>query len=159
MPSQADAVARQLEQQVANACKALILEIDANLRAATPVDTGHARASWVPSIGNPSAAEPQAASSAEHDTGVGLVLRYQLKDGDLWVSNNAPYITLLNLGHSNQAPAGFFEVAIDQAQQTIQARYDGLHIDITLQGAGTFSDFAGGRAAENLAEAYSPFRD
>lgn len=159
MPSQADAVRAALEQQVANACKALILEIDANLRQATPVDTGHARASWVPSIGNPSAAEPQAASSAEHDTGVGMVLRYRLEDGELWISNNAPYIAQLNLGSSTKAPAGFFEVAIDQAQQTIQARYDGLRIDITTQGVGTFSDFAGGRAAENLAEAYSPFRD
>lgn len=156
MGAQSDKVAANLSAQVGKALKSLILEIDANLRKATPVDTGHARASWVPSIGSPSSAEPSGKSSSEHDTGVASVLRYKLGDGDLYVSNNAPYINQLNLGHSKQAPVGFVEAAIDQAQATIQQRYSGLAIDIATAGAGTFSDDAGGAAAENLAEAYSP---
>lgn len=153
---QAKAIAAALERETAKAIKALILEIDANLRKATPVDTGHARASWVPSIGSPSSAEPSGKSSSEHEAGVASVLRYKLGDGDLYVSNNVPYIHQLNLGHSKQAPVGFVEAAIDQAQATIQQRYSGLAIDIATRGAGTFSDDAGGAAAENLAEAYSP---
>jgi hypothetical protein len=94
--------------------------------------------------------------SSEHGAGVAAVLSYKLADGALYESNNAPYINQLNLGHSNQAPVGFVETAIDQALAKIQARYDGIKLDITTSGAGTFSDAAGGGAAENLAEAYSP---
>jgi hypothetical protein len=155
--AEVDAIVARLKQEAANAAKALILEIDANLRKATPVDTGHARASWVPSVGTPSSAEPSGRSDSEHEAGIGAVLRFRLEDNELYETNNAPYINQLNLGNSKQAPAGFVEAAIDQAQQTIQQRYDGLQIDVTSTGGGTFSDQAGGEAAANLAEAYSPF--
>lgn len=156
MGAQSKRIGDRLRAELGNVVKALILEIDANLRKATPVDTGHARASWVPSIGAPATAEPSGRSDADHATGVAAVLGFKLADGALYESNNAPYVQQLNLGGSRQAPVGFVEVAIDQALATIQSRYDGLQLDVTTSGAGSFSDAAGGAAAGNIAEAYSP---
>lgn len=162
MGKQADAIGNALSAQVAKATKTLILEIDANLRAApsaggTPVDTGHARSNWIPSIGAPATDVVTSEDAGPHDAGVAAVLAFKLGQGALYESNNAPYITALDLGHSHQAPAGFVESAVDRASATVQQRYDSLQIDVTTQGAGTFADAAGGAAAANLGAAYSPF--
>lgn len=151
-----------LRRKAAKAGTALILEIDANLRRSpdrggTPVKTGHARASWVPSVGEPHEGEPIGSSSSDHDAGVAALIAYKLEDGPLWLSNNCGYIQFLNLGLSDQQVVGFIEAAIDRGYATVQQRYDGMEIEIRTTGAGTFSDFAGGAAAENLASAYSPF--
>ncbi len=155
MPSQATSIVAALSRKTAKACKALILEIDANLREATPVDTGHARANWVPSIGAPAVGE---GGESAHAAGVAALLAYKLDQGDLFVTNNVPYIQQLDLGSSKQAPVGFVEVALDQAQATINSKY-ATQFNISTQGAGTFSDDAGGYAAENMASYYSPFGD
>jgi hypothetical protein len=147
---QADALTAALQREVETACKALVLQIDRNLRATTPVLTGHARASWIPSVGSPSSDEPAGDDGSAHEAGVASVLSYRLDLGDLYVSNNAPYIQILNLGTSTQAPAGFIEAAIDAAQTTINAKYEssGIRIDATSG--------ISAQGAANLAEAYSP---
>jgi len=160
--AQVEAIMADLRRHAAKAGVALILEIDANLRQSpdrggTPVLTGHARASWVPSAGEPYAGEPTGANNGSHDAGVATLLRYSLEDGDLWLSNNAPYILFLNLGRSDQQVAGFIEACVDRGYATVQQRYDGLQIEVRTHGVGTFVDSAGGAAAENLASAYSPF--
>ncbi len=51
MGAAADKLQAKLESLIERACKALILEINRELRKSgtgTPVDTGHARASWIP---------------------------------------------------------------------------------------------------------------
>jgi hypothetical protein len=53
-------------------------EIDANLRAATPVDTGRAHANWARSVDSPVLAEVQ--SAAAHDSGVAAALGAKLTD-------------------------------------------------------------------------------
>lgn len=160
MGAQADALGVQLRRQVAKAAVALVLEIDAELRKSpdaggTPVDTGHARANWVPSVGAPATGEVN--GDGAHEAGIAALLGYQLEQGALWLANAAPYIEQLNLGHSHQAPPGFIEAAIERAQVIVQGRYDSLRIEINTRGAGTFVDLAGGNAAGNLASAYSPF--
>lgn len=155
MSRQSDAVVAALERETAKAAKALILEIDRELRRSpkeggTPVDTGHARASWLPSIGAPAQGE---GDEATHAAAVASVLRYQLDDGNLFLTNNAPYIGLLNLGASDQAELGFVEAAQDRALTTIQARF-AVKIDV---GVSSFTNDIGGAAAGNLASAFSPF--
>ncbi|MBA3421654.1 MAG: hypothetical protein H0U12_07145 [Thermoleophilaceae bacterium] len=157
MASQADAIEKSLLREIAKAGQALVLEIDAELRkppseGGTPVDTGHARANWVPSVGNPFTAEVD--GNAAHENGVQALVRYRLEDGPLWLSNNVPYINWLDLA---TASAGFVEAAIARAQAAVQAQYDRLDIQVQTQGVGTFADVAGGFAASNLASAYSPF--
>lgn len=162
MSRQSDAVIAAIEAGIGRVSKALVLEIDRNLRQApsaggTPVDTGHARANWVPSVGSPHTGEVDGASA--HAAGVAAVLRYKPGQGALYVSNNAAYITLLNLGYSPQAAVGFIEAAIEAALATTQAKFAGFTLDINTRGAGSFGDTAGGMAASNMAGAYSPFGD
>ncbi len=154
---QAAAIGAQLKREIEKAARALTLEIDHELRkdpsqGGTPVDTGHARANWLPSIGVPATAETH--SAATHAAAVASLLGYRIENGALYVTNNVPYIGLLNLGHSSQAPLGFVELAMARAEQTIQTRYNTMTIELGLS---SFGDAAGGIAARNMASAYSPF--
>ena len=156
MGKQSAALGDSLRKAVAGAAKALTLEIDAELRknpsaGGTPVDTGHARANWVPSIGQPHSGEVQ--GDGAHAAGVGQVVGYTLDRGPLFVSNNVPYIQQLNYGHSKQAPALFVESAVDRALATIEARYVGKQILITQN---EFRQEMGAIGAANLASAYNP---
>lgn len=153
----ADAIRDDLRNHTQNALKALILEIDKNLRrrpssGGTPVDTGHARANWVPSVGAPFAAEVE--DNSAHDAGLAAVLAYKLEDGAAWLSNNVLYILALNDGHSAQRPAGFVEACIDEAVQTIHERFAGKAVTISPS---EYRSSVGGNIANNLASAYSPF--
>lgn len=123
MGKQSDKIGEQLKAQIATAAKALILQIDANLRRSTPVDTGHARANWVPSVG--SAHSGEVTGDGAHAAGTAGVLGFRLGDGALFEANSVPYIQRLNDGHSTQAPALFVEAAVDQALAKIRQRYAG----------------------------------
>jgi hypothetical protein len=140
-----EAIGARLRAHIEAIFKALVLEIDKELRRATPVDTGNARAAWMPSVGVPNLVEE--GSSAAHAAGVGQVLAFKLGDGALWVSNGVDYVPILNYGTSDQAPPLWIEAAIDRAVATINARYN-VKIDIDRP-----------VGAENLASAYSPFGD
>ena len=114
----------QLNQVIADQVRALALEVHANLVEATPVDTGWARANWIPVISddNNSVIDAQGnigAASGQQAAGVAEVLAYNLSQGKIFVSNHVPYIENLNMGHSQQAPAGFVEAAIDKAIRTV----------------------------------------
>jgi hypothetical protein len=152
MGAQSERIGAQLRKEIETACKALVLEINRELRKATPVDTGNARAHWVPSVGSPFAG---AADGASYQQGVATVLSFKLGDGVLYVSNNVPYIRRLNEGHSRQAPALFIEAAVDRAFAKVEAKYQGR---IKL-GRAQFVSAGGAESAQNLAEAYSPFAD
>lgn len=112
---------RAVEQTIAR----LSVNISAELIERTPVDTGWARANWVPSIGTPfegnadeldevarRAAAP--AQGARQQTSTAALLTYQIERGPVFISNNVPYIVFLNEGTSDQAPAGFVQAAIQQ---------------------------------------------
>lgn len=158
--AEAERLRAQLEKAGARVVKAFILEVDANLRASprrggTPRKTGHAAASWRSSVGQPSGGEPFGRDASYHASGVAEIVRYRLVDGAAYESNNAPYVPLLNLGHSKQAPPGFIEAAIQRAEVAIEQRF-GVSIDLD---SSAFASAAGGAAAENLAGTYSPFGD
>lgn len=131
MGKQSSAIGDRLHAELAEVVKALILEIDANLRETTPVKTGHARANWVPSVGAPHVGEDGGEAQA---AGAGAIASYKLTDGPAWESNNVPYVPRLNDGHSKQAPALFIEAAIDKAIATIEQRYS-VTIDLSTTNA------------------------
>lgn len=107
---------------------ALALNVNANLREnpplGTPVDTGWARANWLPSVGSPKfvssdlpkplpgdvAARAMLAAQGENE-----VLSWRPSDGSIFSTNNVPYIEPLNAGHSPQSPRGFVQYAIEKA--------------------------------------------
>lgn len=148
---QAEAVGANLEKLAAGVVKELTLEVAANLTQDAPVDTGHVRRNFVPSIGQPHEGEDDGAAQA---AGQAQVLSYKIADGDTFVTNNVEYLRWLILGSSTQAPAGWDLAAVDRAQATVQARYDGMRIDVTAS-AGVSE--RGAAAAAGLAAAYSPF--
>jgi len=108
--------------------KKVTLGIVANLVAApgeggTPVDTGWARANWVPNIGSP--LDKVAGSREQAEKGLlpgdqqqgiaSVVASYRLARGPVHITNNVPYILPLDQGHSRQAPRGFIRRAIKKA--------------------------------------------
>jgi len=122
---QINAIVKGLEKLTERVVSKITLDITANLIETTPIDTGWARANWVPAIGTPyladlggpkpssagisSQATEQAAATAKVATG------YKLSMGKVFVSNNVPYILKLNQGWSSQAPAAFVQRAIHKA--------------------------------------------
>lgn len=123
-------VVKSLEGFIDKVMKKLTLDIVANLVSApdtgygTPVDTGWARANWVPNIGTPKtttegtreAAEAGNVSSAGQQAGIASVVTgYRRDRGPIYISNNVPYILRLNEGSSRQAPKGFVQNAIAKA--------------------------------------------
>jgi hypothetical protein len=141
------------EKFVSRLVAKIALDIHANLIAApfkggTPVDTGWARANWVPRIGQPwetaVGERPIVAGEKEEldaelglgihpfdgksgqkfigtldfgpqNDGVQALTGYRIRMGNIFITNNVPYIGWLNEGSSKQAPAGFVQAAIVKA--------------------------------------------
>lgn len=132
-------VVTSLERFVELIIRKLALDIVANLVAAppeggTPVDTGWARANWIPRIGEPfrgtagtrEQAEAGNVSGAEQGAGQVAMLGYRLERGRVYISNNVPYIVRLNEGSSRQAPRGFVQAAVAKAVRVDLRRGLGL---------------------------------
>ena len=119
MSKQIDKLARELEDQLSDVAKGLTLSVTANLVETTPVDTGFARANWVPNIGQPAAGpvgSPSRVDSSAQTSGLTTVAStYDITQGPVYVTNNVRYIERLNDGSSQQAPAGFVQLAIARA--------------------------------------------
>lgn len=127
--SAATKINEAIQKFVVRVMQKLTTDTVANLQRApsqggTPVDTGWARANWIPSVGTPVNAPAGTRADAEAgkiDTnavpqGVSQVLSYSsIKLGNIYISNNVPYIELLNAGTSQQAPPMFVEMAIEKA--------------------------------------------
>lgn len=101
----------------------LVLDCVAELVPATPIDTGWARSNWVPRIGRPFAelagSYPGTGGSLNfgpQNGGLASVAgSYQAAFGPVFITNNVPYIVLLNEGSSRQAPKGFIRQALERA--------------------------------------------
>ena len=125
MGEAADRLQAKLHAIVERAAKALILEVNRELKkrgTGTPVDTGHARASWIPAVGAPNLVEPVGADGSIAQAGVAQVMAFKLGQGMLYLSNVAPYISRLNQGWSQKAPALFVEMCIARAMATVKAK-------------------------------------
>ncbi|WP_307887243.1 hypothetical protein [Brucella abortus] len=121
------AIVRGIEGLTERVVTAISFNIVANLVEDTPVDTGWARANWVPAIGTsmdtPASARPDQSmvpgAVARQQAGQASLLGYRLAQGSVFISNNVPYIMRLNDGSSQQAPRGFVQAAIARGiQQT-----------------------------------------
>lgn len=82
----------------------LTLNIDFSIVNTTPVDTGRARGNWLPSIGFPRTETVDRFDPTGEATMREIESVVPLKAGQVvWLSNNVPYIRLLEDGHSQQA--------------------------------------------------------
>lgn len=119
-------VSRKLGRAMSRGVAKLTLDITANLIEDTPVDTGWARANWVPSIGRPTRGvegSRENVTRSRQEAGQARVLGFDIRrTGIVYVTNNVPYIEALNDGSSSQAPAGFVETDIDRAAAGLRGR-------------------------------------
>lgn len=99
------------------------VNVTAELIRATPVDTGWARANWIPSIavafeGNADVTSPEATDVAsaggQQQAGIASLTGYRIDLGTIIIANNVPYIQRLNDGSSAQAPPMFVEMSIER---------------------------------------------
>lgn len=125
MSAQLDIIIKDLATFTEKRVVAIGLGAVANLREDTPRDTSWARSNWIGSKGReaPPLAEPSgrpsagdvAQARAASAAGEAAISSYKLRDGQLFITNNVPYIVPLNNGSSKQAGAGFVQRAIERA--------------------------------------------
>jgi hypothetical protein len=107
--------------------RVIAVEVTAELQESTPVDTGFARASWIPSVGAPSTelgGALDAPNPAAAEAGSLASPAFKLSDGMAYVSNNARYIRMLDEGSSLQAPAGFVRASIERGLEAASSTLD-----------------------------------
>lgn len=122
---QVRAIVRGLDRFTARVVTKLTLDVTANLIGTTPVDTGWARANWLPSVGQPvrkdlpstrpDDGQAVAGAVSEQQGALAALVGYTLEKGRVFVTNNVPYILSLNDGSSSKAPTGFVQQAIAKA--------------------------------------------
>lgn len=135
MPKYASAVGADVsayEREIA-------LAVIADVSKRTPVDVGTARSNWMLSLGSlatgiRSAFSPYVSrwrkpygpggSIAETRNQAGVVwaaanlLKGRTEDQSIYITNNSPYIEVLNQGHSERAPAGFIQAGIQSGMSS-----------------------------------------
>ena len=123
MAEQTDYIIKELEKFTEATMKKLVVEVTANLIEETPVDTGWARANWVPQIGAPRldpVSNPNDITSGPQERGLAdVIVGYKLARGSIYITNNVPYIGRLNNGTSIQAPRAFVQSSITKAIQKV----------------------------------------
>jgi hypothetical protein len=114
---------KQVQLIAKKAGLAVFEEVFRNLLILTPVLTGHARYNWQPSIGNPVTEEQDGIAGVE-STGAALTgeelgdieaMKKLFLTSPAWgmfITNNVPYIQILDNGNSAKAPTGMTEPAI-----------------------------------------------
>ena len=128
--SQVDDIMAELTRAVEDVMVRLSTNITAELIEATPVDVGWAQLNWIPAIGQTFDENQEAlsraareaavpAQGARQQTATAALLRYRLRRGSLFISNNVPYILALNEGSSDQAPAGFVQDSIQAGIRSV----------------------------------------
>lgn len=126
-------IVSELNQFTSRNVRDIGIEVTAELRRDTPVDTGWAAANWTPSIGqdvvrresdNPTVLMAQARAVFQQ-TQVAALLGYKLDMGNIFIYNNVPYIQELNDGKSGQAPAAFVQAAVRKGVANVKARPGG----------------------------------
>lgn len=112
--------AARIPMRAAQVVRLVSFDIWNRVTRGNPVDTGRSRAAWNLQVGSADLAVP-----AEPAKGTKLPppslpsLGYIPPGVPVVLSNNLPYIGELEKGHSQQAPAGFVQLAIDAEKAAI----------------------------------------
>jgi len=112
-------VSRRLGDFAVDLQRQVAIAIGEDVVRSTPVDTGFARGNWLPGLNAPplvpaSTLDPTALAAPARIAAAAELLRL----GDtFYITNNAPYIDLLNRGYSPQAAAGYVARSVDRGLQ------------------------------------------
>lgn len=81
------------------------LDLSSNIVLKTPVDTGRARANWQMTIGQPASGTVEAFDKRGRSTiAAGREAIKQAPGNVFWITNNLPYIRVLEYGLYNDGP-------------------------------------------------------
>lgn len=93
----------------------------------TPVDTGRARANWQTTIGAPAGEEldtvnkiPVGVPGGSADLERALIIDQHKGDESIFLTNNLPYIEVLENGSSGQSPAGMVKVTLAEYPHIVE---------------------------------------
>ena len=114
-----------LEKALTRAVNELTLSVNEEIVSETPVDTGFARASWIPSVGSPAVGTggaPGAPSGAAAAQGQAEVATNPDLSRSLHITNNVEYIQKLNDGHSGKTAPLFVERGIQNGISNLDGR-------------------------------------
>ncbi len=109
--------ARQVETGASRTVRRVALAINQSVIFATPVLTGHARANWQIGIESPVTDEIDEEDKSGQTTIIRneSVIQTSKPRKSIILSNNVPYIHVLNEGSSAQAPEQFVQIAVKDA--------------------------------------------
>lgn len=115
-----------VQKNVAGLVLKTALNIDNNLLRSTPVDTGWARANWQMTMDGPATGFVMTRETVTPDSLAPQMSMTRVaasyKQGDIWITNNVPYLKYLNNGSSKKAPAGFIEFAISEGARGVRLK-------------------------------------
>lgn len=119
-----DQIGGYVEQQMEKLLRVTVLETDARLKAASPVDTGRFRASWqVGENAAPGGQKPEGSYSAI--PAIERINYQRERVGNIYsVHNNLPYAERLAQGWSRQAPAGWVQGIAKDIQGFVRINAD-----------------------------------
>lgn len=106
------------KQQARLIFRKIIIDLDQAVVLRTPVDTGRARGNWYPSLNTPSTRRNDNAKDKNGTAANKRVDATAAKAdvGDVaWLTNNLPYILVLENGSSKQARQGMVDVELNRA--------------------------------------------
>jgi hypothetical protein len=103
----------RVEQELWTGLRKTALDMEKHIKSAMPVDTGRARASW-------GHWTPSDLRSGNRDANAGdAVHKEDRTDLEIIQGTNVDYVGRLNAGHSQQAPAGFIDMAVEMAKRQL----------------------------------------
>lgn len=114
--------ARKAGLSLDTAYRGIITELFSSVILATPVDTGRARANWMPSVNNYTTSITIGTLDPRGSGTIALVnaMRYGITD-KVYLTNNLPYIYRLEYeAWSKQAPAGMVRKNMARIQNVVQ---------------------------------------
>lgn len=110
----------------------ICLDLTTSIVLKTPVDTGRARANWQTSIGKPSVGTVERTDKTGGQTINASLVDVKNAAGNVfWITNNLPYIGVLEFGRypsgpntiggfSKQAPNGMVRISINEVQRALR---------------------------------------
>lgn len=118
-------VSRKLENEVATFLGDAVVEVVTDVSRETPIKTGQAQSNWLTAIGRKFSyyIANEGMNNAWYDSvdWANRVVRTVRYNDVIHITNNVPYIVLLNRGSSTQAPALFVEMAVLRASYRLRS--------------------------------------
>jgi hypothetical protein len=113
------ALADKMKTTVADAQKLIGMTLYKEIVAGNPVDTGFSASNWNLSVG-----APDYSVSGERDPKATYAPKEPSPPDNpdmepIFISNGVDYVIFLEEGHSQQAPTGFIQVAIEKVRNSV----------------------------------------